>query len=58
MLSLSEIREGLGRACIARAARQTGLAYHTVYRIARGAVTNPSYDTLMKLSTYLARGEA
>lgn len=53
MLSLPEIQERLGRACIARAARKTGLAYHTVYRISKGKVTNPNLDTMVRLSDWL-----
>ena len=53
MLTLLEIRDRLERYCIARAAREAQMPYNTVYRLARGKVTNPSYETLAKLSAYL-----
>lgn len=58
MLPLEEIRARLGRVCIARAARETGIHYNGVYRIAKGMVKNPSYDTAKTLSDYLTQGEA
>lgn len=57
MLQPADIRDRLSRMCIARVARETGLAYHTVYRIAKGSVTNPNYDTMEKLSAYLGDGK-
>lgn len=33
-------------------ARQAGLAYMTVYRIANGTNTSPSYRTVQKLAHY------
>lgn len=53
MLPLEVIQARLARCCIARAARQTGLHYNVVYRIAKGTVQNPAYASVKALSDYL-----
>ena len=53
MKTIEELRERLSRYCLARVSRQTGLHYNVVYRVARGTVKNPSYDTVLRLSNYL-----
>lgn len=53
MLSLTEIQDRLGRMCIARAARETGIHYNVVYRIAKGMTKNPGYSSVAALSDYL-----
>lgn len=56
MLPLDEIRLRLGRACIARAARESGLHYNIVYRIAKGMVKNPTYESVKALSDHFTQG--
>lgn len=55
MMTLPEIRSQLERVCIARAAKEARLGYHTVYRIARGTVSNPNHDTIKALSDWLGK---
>jgi len=54
MLSLDDIRARLAKHQNLRAvARQTGLAYQTVYGVRSGRLNNPRLSTMTKLSDYL-----
>ena len=52
MLSLEEIMELLHDRNLNMVARKTGLAYDTVWRVAKGKAKEPSYYTIKKLSEY------
>jgi transcriptional regulator with XRE-family HTH domain len=56
MMTIDEIRAALQDRRLTVIAAQTGLHYNTVSAIKRGEQTNPQYDTLIKLSTYLTHG--
>ena len=59
MLPLEEIRARLARHENLRAvARQTGLAYQTVYGIRSGRLNNPRLSTMTALSRYLETMDA
>lgn len=52
-MTLLEIRERLSDRNLTTVAERTGLSYPTVYMIAKGRQTNPSYSTIEKLTQYL-----
>jgi transcriptional regulator with XRE-family HTH domain len=53
MMTIDEIRLALQDRRLTAIAQATGLHYNTVIAIKRGEQLNPSYDTLIRLSTYL-----
>lgn len=53
MLTLKEIQEKLADRNLNAVARSTGLAYDTVWRVAKGRAIKPSYDVIKKISDYL-----
>lgn len=52
MLNIKQIREALKEASLSECARETGIHYQQVWRIATGIDTNPKYRTLEKLSDW------
>lgn len=56
MMTIDEIRAALQDRRLTVIAAQTGLHYNTISAIKRGDQTNPQYDTMIKLSTYLTHG--
>lgn len=52
LLTVDEIRARLFDRKLAVVSRQSGISRTTLYKIIKGTV--PSYDTLVKLSQYLA----
>lgn len=52
MLTLEEIVQLLQDRHTQTVAKKTGIAYRTIYNIKTGANTNPSYETVQKLSAY------
>lgn len=50
---LTRIRDALGDRNLSRVAAATGLHENTVRAIANGKNTNPTFETLQRLSTYL-----
>lgn len=54
--TLDSIKRGLRDRNLAKVARVTGISRQTVWSIANGLNTNPSYRTIETLSAYL-RGE-
>lgn len=53
MLDIEQIKNKLSDRNLNAVARATGLAYDTVWRVAKGRYTKPSYDTLKRISDYL-----
>lgn len=53
MLNIHQIREALKAANLSTAAKETGIHYQQVWRIASGIDTNPQYRTLEKLSDWV-----
>ncbi|MEE8382192.1 MAG: helix-turn-helix domain-containing protein [Thermodesulfobacteriota bacterium] len=53
MLNIDEIREQLGDRNLKQVSRKTGLNYNTVFYFCRKEDSNPSYETVRKLSNYL-----
>jgi transcriptional regulator with XRE-family HTH domain len=56
MLTLEEITTLLQDRRIDKVAAGAGVHRNTVAKIRSGSFTNPSYDTIRKLSDYLKRG--
>jgi transcriptional regulator with XRE-family HTH domain len=52
MLTLEEIVQLLQDRHLPTVAEKTGIKYRTIYNIKNGINTNPSYDTVQKLSGY------
>ena len=53
MLTVDEIQAALAAGNLSKTARDTGLAYDTVWRVRHGRTVRVSYDTLKTLSDYL-----
>ena len=53
MLTLDQIRARLVDRQTSKVVEATGLSRQTIYEIRRGIQTNPTHDTLKKLSDYL-----
>ena len=54
MLSLEEIAEALRKdRNLKEVSRRTGISYGTIWHLAKGLQTNPSYETVKALSDYL-----
>ena len=56
MLTIEQIRAALNDRRLPVVARETGLAYDTVWRIASGRYRQVQYETVKALSDYLMRG--
>lgn len=54
MLNLEQIQKKLADRNLNMVARETKLAYDTVWRIAKGRSRKPSYDVIKKISDYLS----
>lgn len=52
-MTLQEIREALSDRNLKEVSRLTDIHYTTVYGIATGKHTNPTYQTFRKLEAYL-----
>lgn len=57
MLGPDQIRQELQDRNLRRVAERCGLHYNAVRRIAVGEVTNPSWETVVKLNEYLRPAE-
>ena len=57
MLTPDEIQAALSARNLSETARDTGLAYDTVWRVRHGRTVRVSYDTLKTLSAYLQDAE-
>jgi transcriptional regulator with XRE-family HTH domain len=58
MLNIKQIKEALKTASLSTCAKETGIHYQQVWRIASGIDTNPQYRTLEKLSDWVeAQGD-
>jgi uncharacterized membrane protein YczE len=55
MLSLEEVTLILQDRTLTEVSRRSGVAYLTVWRIAKGIPGNVSYGTVVKLSEYLEK---
>lgn len=53
MLDLEKIQKKLVDRNLNMVARETKLAYDTVWRVAKGRSIKPSYDVIKRLSDYL-----
>ena len=53
MLTVDEIQAALTAGNLSKTARDTGLAYDTVWRVRHGKTARVSYQTLKTLSDYL-----
>lgn len=53
LLALPEIRRQLEDRNLSEVARRVGMTRQQVWAIASGANTNPSYETIKRLSVYL-----
>ncbi len=53
MLTVDEIQAALSARNLSETARDTGLAYDTVWRVRHGKTARVSYQTLKTLSDYL-----
>jgi len=53
MLNLEQIRQALKTANLSTCAKETGIHYQQVWRIATGIDKNPQYRTLEKLSYWV-----
>ena len=56
MLTLDKIRDMLQDRRLDVVSEVTGIHRNTLSGIRSGAITNPRYETLLKLSEYLTRG--
>ena len=56
MLTLEQIRHLLRDRNLRDVARESGLHYNVIYRLANDAVKNPSYETTKRISDYLTGG--
>lgn len=54
-MTLDQIRAALQDRNLSAVARATGVAYNTLYAIARRPDVNPSYRTVATLSAYLSK---
>lgn len=54
LLTIEKIREMLADRHLKIVSDKSGVKYHTVRAIAAGDVTNPSYETIRRLSEYFA----
>lgn len=52
MMLVEEIRRKLHGMNIKKVSRDTGLHFNTIYSIANGKKTNPTYNVVLKLSEY------
>lgn len=55
MMKLDEIRRALQDRNLSIVSQRTGLHYQTIWRIARGARSDFSYDTISRVSDYLSQ---
>jgi DNA-binding phage protein len=55
VLTLEQIRAGLADRKLKVVAKETGLHYHTLLRIAQDEDTNPTIDTVQRISEYLTK---
>jgi DNA-binding phage protein len=55
MMTLEQIRDGLRDRKLKMVAKETGLHYHTLLRIAQDEDTNPTIDTVQRISDYLTK---
>lgn len=55
MLTIEIIRERLAAANLSQVARDTGLHYNQVWRIATGVDTNPTYKTMARLTDWASQ---
>jgi DNA-binding phage protein len=55
MMTLEQIRDGLRDRKLKMVAKETGLHYHTLLRIAQDKDTNPTIDTVQRISDYLTK---
>jgi predicted glycosyl hydrolase (DUF1957 family) len=53
MLTLDQIQKKLADRNLNMIARETGLAYDTVWRIAKKRAKQPTYDAIKRISDYL-----
>ena len=53
MLTLEEIRERLKDRNLKKVSEHLDMHYATLTRIANGGITNPTYETVEKISNYL-----
>lgn len=58
MLTIEQIRDKLQGANLSQVAKDTGLHYNQVWRIATGVDTNPTYKTMLKISEWVGAGDA
>lgn len=58
MMKLEQLQKILRTTNIAKMARETGLAKHTIHRIARGEAKTPTYRTVKTILDYLASQDA
>ena len=54
MIELEDIRKKLSDRNLRVVAKRSGVNYGTVWRIANGTNTNPSFEAVMKIHKYLA----
>jgi len=52
VLTIAEIRRQLRHIHTKEVADTVGLSLHTLYRIKRGQLTSPYFDTIVRLSDY------
>lgn len=57
MLTIEQIKEGLGDKVLAEVTRQTGVNRQTLWEIRAGKRTNIQYKTMQALSEYLGNAE-
>jgi transcriptional regulator with XRE-family HTH domain len=57
MLDLDQIAKKLSDRNLNKVARETNLAYDTVWRVAKGRAKQPSYEVVKRLSEYLISKE-
>lgn len=57
MLTIETLRARLQAANLSQVARDTGLHYNQVWRIATGVDTNPTYKTMAKLTEWAQRDD-
>lgn len=57
MLNIKQIRAALKDVNLSTCARETGIHYQQVWRIATGVDNNPQYRTLEKLSDWVESQE-
>ena len=57
MLTIEALRARLQSANLSQVARDTGLHYNQVWRIATGVDTNPTYKTMARLTEWAQRDD-